>query len=232
MFAVGASFVQRVSGFGFGIFIMTLLPHVMPSYGEATTLSGLLASVTSLIIVARTHKHIVWSKLWRILLTFLLFSFVAVSMLKMIDNALLKKVLGVILIMVSLYFIFLKQHIKPRATKPAQYCLGGMSGLLGGFCGMQGPPAVLYFLAACPTKEQYIALTQAYFLIGNLAMTVFRGSNGMLTGTVAQAFGFGLFAVVVGTWLGGKVFNRISRQTLQHIVYVYIGASGIVALLI
>ena len=55
LFALGASFVQRVSGFGFGIFIMTLLPHVMPSSGDATALSGLLASVTSLIIVARMH---------------------------------------------------------------------------------------------------------------------------------------------------------------------------------
>ncbi len=39
---IGASFVQRTTGFGFGIFIMTLLPFLMPSYGEATTLSGLL----------------------------------------------------------------------------------------------------------------------------------------------------------------------------------------------
>ncbi|MGN0214407.1 MAG: sulfite exporter TauE/SafE family protein [Muribaculaceae bacterium] len=232
LFAIGASFVQRVSGFGFGIFIMTLLPHVMPSYGEATTLSGLLASVTSLIIVVRMHKHIVWSKLWHILAAFLVFSFFAVSMVKMIDSAYLKKVLGVILIAVSLYFIFLKQHIKPRANTPAQLCLGSMSGLLGGFCGMQGPPAVLYFLAACPTKEQYIALTQTYFLLGNMAMTIFRGSNGMLTHDVGNAFCFGIVAVMLGTWLGGKVFNAISRQTLQRIVYVYIGVSGVVALLI
>ena len=232
LFALGASFVQRVSGFGFGIFIMTLLPHVMPSYGEATALSGLLASVTSLIIVARMHKHIVWSKLWLILAAFLATSFFAVSMVRMIDSAVLKKALGVILIGVSLYFIFLRQRIKPRATRAAQIGLGSLSGSMGGFCGMQGPPAVLYFLAACPTKEQYIALTQVYFLLGNMAMTVFRGSNGMLTSQVGTAFGFGIVAVIAGTWLGAKVFNAISRDTLQRIVYVYIGVSGIVALLI
>ena len=42
LLTIGASFVQRTAGFGFGIFIMTLLPFLMPSYGEATTLSGLL----------------------------------------------------------------------------------------------------------------------------------------------------------------------------------------------
>lgn len=232
LFALGASFVQRVSGFGFGIFVMTLLPHVMPSYGEATALSGLLASVTSLMIVARMHKHIVWSKLWLILAAFVATSFFAVGMVKMIDSAILKKVLGVILIGVSLYFIFLRNRIKPRASASAQALLGSLSGLMGGFCGMQGPPAVLYFLAACPTKEQYIALTQVYFLLGNLTMTAFRGSNGMLTGPVGTAFCFGIGAVVAGTWLGAKVFKIISRQTLQRIVYAYIGVSGVVALLI
>ena len=32
--SIGASFVQRTTGFGFGIFIMTMLPAIMPSYGE------------------------------------------------------------------------------------------------------------------------------------------------------------------------------------------------------
>jgi len=44
LLSIGASFVQRTTGFGFGIFIMTMLPFFLPTYGEATTLSGLLAS--------------------------------------------------------------------------------------------------------------------------------------------------------------------------------------------
>ena len=48
LLCICASFIQRTTGFGFGVFIMTVLPYLMPSYGEATTLSGLLAkSVTS-----------------------------------------------------------------------------------------------------------------------------------------------------------------------------------------
>ena len=53
-----ASFIQRVSGFGFGIFMMTILPLVMPSYGEATALSGLLALVNSMYICIRMWKQI------------------------------------------------------------------------------------------------------------------------------------------------------------------------------
>ena len=62
LLSIGASFVQRTTGFGFGIFIMTMLPSIMPSYGEATTLSGLLAMTTSLIIVVQKYKYISWSR--------------------------------------------------------------------------------------------------------------------------------------------------------------------------
>lgn len=35
LLSIGASFVQRTVGFGFGIFIMTALPWLMPSYGQS-----------------------------------------------------------------------------------------------------------------------------------------------------------------------------------------------------
>ena len=38
LLSIGASFVQRTTGFGFGFFIMTMLPFFLSTYGEATTL--------------------------------------------------------------------------------------------------------------------------------------------------------------------------------------------------
>ena len=71
LLSIGASFVQRTTGFGFGIFIMTMLPFFMPTYGEATTLSGLLAITTSAVIVWRMRSYVTWKRLWPILLTFI-----------------------------------------------------------------------------------------------------------------------------------------------------------------
>lgn len=59
LLTLGASFVQRATGFGFGIFIMTLLPFLMPSYGEATALSGLLALTQTYFVVTNTMMTIV-----------------------------------------------------------------------------------------------------------------------------------------------------------------------------
>ncbi len=224
---VVASFIQRVSGFGFGIFIMSVLPHLMPSYAEATTLSGLLALTTSLIITLKMWRHIEWKKLLPILSVFLVASFIGVQLIDLANDTLLKKVLGVILILIGIYFLFVRNSIKLRPTIFTQTIMGTLSGLLGGTCGMQGPPAVLYFISAAKQKENYIALTQAYFLLGNLAMTGYRASNGYLTTEVGQCWCYGIAAVALGTAIGSKVFSKISTDTLRTIIYIYLIASGL-----
>ena len=51
-----ASFIQRVTGFGFGIFVMMFFPFFLPSYGESVMLSGLLAGTTAfLITISNIH---------------------------------------------------------------------------------------------------------------------------------------------------------------------------------
>jgi len=230
LLAVGASFVERTTGFGFGIFIMTALPFLMPSYGEATTLSGLLALATSLIICARMWRLIDWKHLWIIQGTFVAVSAGAIALLARMQAHSLTLALGVILILVSLYFVLLGGKIHIRPTPGAQLVTGAISGLMGGFFGMQGPPAVLYFISSEKDKEHYMAIISMYFGIGNLTMTCFRACHGFLTPTVWKGTLAGLAGVVVGTFLGAKVFERIPARVFRYVVYAYIGVCGIIIL--
>lgn len=68
------AFVLRVCGFGFGVFTMAWLPYLLPSYGEATTLSGILAMSGSIMVTVKNWKHIDWHKLTPILITFIVSS--------------------------------------------------------------------------------------------------------------------------------------------------------------
>ena len=112
LLSIGASFVQRTTGFGFGIFIMTMLPFFMPTYGESTTLSGLLAITTSAVIVWQLRSYVTWKRLWPILLTFFAVSTIAIFALTRIEDHILKRVLGVALIVISIYFALFSQKIK------------------------------------------------------------------------------------------------------------------------
>ena len=229
--SIGAAFVQRVSGFGFGIFIMTVLPFLLPTYGEATALSGLLALVTSLVITFRYRHYILWRRLLPILLTFLIVSAFAVGILAYAPELLLRRILGVVLILASLYFFALSHRIQLRPNLGIQVGLGTLSGLMGGLFGMQGPPAVLYFISATKSKEEYIAMAQCYFLLGNLFMTLFRARAGFLTASVFSGWLSGLAGVAIGTYIGAKVFRRIPLPFLRRVIYLYMALSGIVLLL-
>ena len=232
LMALGAAIVQRVSGFGFGIFIMTVLPYLMPTYGEALTLSGTLAIVTSATIVYHMYKYIEWRKLLPILITFLITSWLAGKCLVWAGDGLLKHILGAMLILASIYFFCFSERIHINPTMTMQVSLGTLSGVMGGLFGMQGPPAVLYFLASANRKEEYMAMAQCYFLVGNLVMTGYRAMNGHFTHNVFVAWCFCLPAVFLGTWIGSVIFRNVPIRILRKIIYTYMGISGAIALLL
>ena len=76
-----------------------------------------------------------------------------------------------------------------------------------------------------------MAMTQTYFLIGNVMMTFVRAYNGFLTTTVLTDYLFGLGGVIIGTCLGAFVFKRIPNRIFRYIVYTYIAVSGVIILL-
>lgn len=227
---IGGSFIQRVTGFGFGIFCMSLLPFLMPSYGEATALTGLLALVTVTFTAFQMRKHVCWKKLVGTLAVFLVVSFFAVKMVGSISSGTLRKVLGIMLIIASVYFFIFSEKVKIRPGIPAQAAMGTLSGLMGGLFSMQGPPAVVYFLSCTEDKNEYMGMISWYFFLGNIAMTLERGSSGFITPTVLKCWLFAAPSVLVGQWLGIKAFHGVQMKSLRKIVYAYIGVAGILAL--
>ena len=228
LLAAGASFVQRTTGFGFGIFIMTLLPFIMPSYAEATALSGLLALTTSSVIAFRLRKNVTWNRLIPILATFIIISAISICFLARIHDNSLRRILGVVLLFTGLYFAFFNKKIKIGTTVPWQVGAGTLSGIMGGFFGMQGPPAVLYFISSEPSKECYMAMTQMYFCIGNAMMTIIRACNGFVTADVGKGYAIGLGGLALGLLLGEWTFKRIPARIFPYLVYTYICISGII----
>lgn len=230
LLAFSASFIQRVSGFGFGIVFMTAAPHLMPTYGEATALSGMLALVCAIVTGVKFFRYIPWKKLLLILLTFLLVSYFAVHAVSHLDNRTLKHILGVILILIGLYFYLLNGKFRMKPTPGTQISMGILSGAMGGLFGMQGPPAVIYFISCTDNKEEYMAITQWYFIIGNIAMTFYRAGNGFVTVDVGKGWLVGAGAVLLGLLAGSKVYNMVPLDRLRKIVYIFICISGAAAL--
>ena len=230
--SVAASFIQRVSGFGFGIFVMMFFPFFIPTFGEATTLSGLLAGTTSLIIAVKNRKYIRWKTITVLFIANVITAYLAIEYMSGLSNATLKKSLGVALILISLYFLFFQgKHPLPTTSKSVQVLMGSLSGITGGMFAMPGPPIVLYCIHAFRNKKEYIASLQTLFCASNIFYTLFRVRVGFFTEQTLYYWGIGLIGLFLGTQLGARCFEHISGATLKKIVYLLMMVSGIVCCL-
>ena len=233
LLAAGASFVQRTIGFGFGIFIMTALPFLMPSYGEAVTLSGLLSLTSATIVMFKYLKYVNWKRLWPIITTFVIFSTLAIYLLDRIEGRSMRMVLGIVLILISLYFSFFKEKIQKiiRPGKGWQLGTGSVSGIMGGLFGMHGPPVVLYLTVSELDKDHYMGMIQTYAVITNITMVIVRAFAGYVTPTVGTTYMYGLTGLVVGVIAGNWAYRHIPNKLFTYVVYAYIGISGLIIFL-
>ena len=232
LLAAGASFVQRTIGFGFGIFIMTALPFLMPSYAEAVTLSGLLSLTSATVIMFKYVKYVTWKRILPIMVAFAVFSTIAVVLLDRIEGPAMRITLGLMLILLSFYFSFFKDKIQKiiRPTAGWQLGAGSLSGVMGGLFGMQGPPVVLYLIASEPTKDHYMGMIQTYAVLTNVTMVISRAFNGYVTRDVSTAYLYGLGGLVIGVLAGNWAYKRIPNRIFTYVVYAYIGISGAIIL--
>lgn len=233
LLATGASFVQRTVGFGFGIFIMTALPFLMPSYGEAVTLSGLLSLTSATVVMVKYIRYVTWKRLLPIFGAFVVMSTLAIFFLDRIEGRMMRMILGVMLILISFYFTFFKEKLQKliRPTKGWQLGTGAASGVMGGLFAMHGPPVVLYLISSEPDKDHYMGMIQTYAVITNISMLAVRAFNGYVTQVVGMTYLYALAGLAAGVLLGNWAFKHIPNRLFTYVVYVYIGISGLIIFL-
>ena len=230
LLTIVASFIQRVSGFGFGIFVMMFFPFFLPSYGESVMLSGLLAGSTALMIAVKNWKYIRWRMMWIVTFFNVLFSFIATEYMLSLSNDVLKQYLGVVLTLIALYFLFGEGRMgRIFKSKPAQITIGSVSGVMGGMFAMPGPPVVLYCISTLEDKKEYVATLQAFSVVFNSFYTIFRFNAGFYSENTWLWWIMGIGGAVIGSLLGSRCFELISNQTLKRIVYVMMIVSGMIA---
>ncbi|MBE6286604.1 MAG: sulfite exporter TauE/SafE family protein [Mediterranea massiliensis] len=226
-----AAFIQRVTGFGFGIFVMMFFPYILTSYGASTALSGLLAGSTALLIAIRQWRYIRWRLMFVVLSSNIIVSFLAIHYMASLSNVVLKRSFGAMFALIALYFLFGSGKIRFRFRSSfSQGVIGALSGVMGGMFAMPGPPLVLYCIGRIDDKQAYIATLQAFSVLLNVFYTLFRAKVGFFTSDTCLLWVVGLVGVVIGTHVGTCLFERISASALRKIVYLFLLVSGLIAM--
>lgn len=224
---IGAGFVQRVSGFGLGIFSMVFLPHFLPTHTAAATISSLFSCGSSTYNAIRYRKHVAYRPALPMACAALVSITVAVYFASVVSADIFKILIGSALVGLSIFFLFFSQKIHMKPTVGNGLLAGTLGGTLGGLFSTGGPPAVLYLTNATPDKHIYFATVQFYFCITNLYATSVRAMNGMVTRDVLLYAAVGMIGCLIGDFLGRKVFDRLDSQKIKRIIYIGMIISGI-----
>lgn len=224
---MGAGFVQRVSGFGLGIFAMMFLPHFMPSHTAAATVSTLFSCVTSTYNAVKYRKNVVYKTAFPMLCAALVTIPIAVYFSVVVSGALFEMILGAVLIVLSIYFLFFSERISLKPSVSGGVLAGALGGALNGLFSTGGPPVVLYLSNALTDKLAYFATIQFYFCLTNLYSVGSRAVNGIVTWEVLLYAAVGIAGCMLGDALGRAVFDRLNAKMLKNIIYVGMILSGI-----
>ena len=225
---MGAGFVQRVSGFGLGIFVMMFLPHFMPSHTAAATISTLFSCVTSTYNAVRYRKDVAFKTALPMIGAALLSIPVAVYFSAAVSARIFQILLGAVLIALSIFFLFFHKRIRSNPTPINGALAGVVGGALNGLFSTGGPPIVLYLSAATTEKITYFATIQFYFCFTNLYAMANRALNGIVTLDVLIYAAIGMVGCMLGDFIGKFVFDKLNSDKFKQVIYVGMIISGVV----
>ena len=119
-------------------------------------------------IAVKYRRHINWKLLWWPLVANSVFSLAGIWFQDAGTETLLRRILGITLVVLSIYFIFFSSRLVIRANLWTGLAAGAISGVCGGLMSIGGPPMVAYYLAATRSKEEYAATLQTYFIFSTV----------------------------------------------------------------
>jgi uncharacterized protein len=116
-----------------------------------------------------------------------------------------------------------------RPALPVTLATGLSAGILTGFAAMPGPPVVPYYLQNAVSPHMARASMMVIFFSTAIAGTISAFAGGYASIAMAALSAMLFIPMLIGNWLGGKMFGKISPAIWRGGVAVLLGIAGISA---
>ena len=229
--ALCAGLVQGVVGFGGGIITMLIFPYFFGiPQGAGITVSLGIALCASMVIRYRKEVNVNMAVLPAILYNII--CSIAISCSVSVDQAVIKKVFGIFLILLACYYLFISKNVQNRklGLVTSAVCII-ISATCDGLFGIGGPLMVLYFMSMTDSTHAYLGTMQLFFWVNSVYNTAFRFYKGILLPEHLVYIGCGVVAILIGGAIASRIVDKLNVTTMRKVVYVMIGVSGIVNLI-
>lgn len=229
--ALLAGLVQGVTGFGGGIITMLIFPiFVSIPVGAGITSALGIALCLSMVIRYRDEVNVKMALLPALLYNVI--SSIVITYSVYVDQVTIKKVFGVFLILLCIYYLFINKNVQNRKLSiPVSIVCIAISATCDGLFGIGGPLMVLYFMSMISSTHAYLGTIQLFFWTNSMYNTALRFIKGILLPEHLVLMAFGVVGILIGGAVAGKIVDRLNVATMRKLIYVMIGIGGVINLL-
>jgi uncharacterized membrane protein YfcA len=226
---LAASFISGLSGFGFGLVAMAVLPLLM-----GVKLANAFVSFCGLAIFASLtiplRKHIAWKALLPLLVGTALGVPIGVYVLVNLPEHLLLKILAVFILTYVVFTIITQDRVHFHMNRRWGYLAGFVGGIISGALSAGGPPVIMYCDSLDLGKKGFKATLQAYFTLMILYKIPMFYVAGLLTSELWHTLLHYSLFVAAGTVFGVLLFRRLSDKWFHRVVLILLTAFAVIML--
>lgn len=219
-----AATISGAAGFGGALLLLPVLTSVV----------GIKAAVPILTIaqifgnasrVWFGRKELQWKPIVYFIIAAIPLSVLGSYLFTDIDSRKIKFGIGIFLLLIVIY-----RRVKiKRITLGNRGMLigGGLTGFLSGLAGSAGPLGAAFFLGLNLSATAYVASEAFTALTMHLTKTIVYGRYSLVG--ITELY-YGLFiglAMILGSWTGKRIIEKLSRQTFIIVVETLLVISGI-----
>lgn len=224
-----ASFLQTITGFGYALAAAPLLALVM-SPKDAVMFVLFTGIITKLTLLVHTWHQGRFSQISLLFAASLAGALPGAYVLKIISNQSLKIGIGLTLIIIAAAMAR-DLRINIRQPRLAQTLVGAVSGFLATTTSLSGPPVVIYYLNEQTDKDTIRANLTRYFILSNASSLIISYFFGTLHLAVLTANTLiCLPAILLGVWLGNKLFARFNGSIFKKLALTVITISAVISM--
>ncbi|MEA1787713.1 sulfite exporter TauE/SafE family protein [Arenibacter sp. GZD96] len=226
LFAISflAATISGAAGFGGALVLLPILTSIVGIKAAVPILTiGQIFGNASRVWFGR--HELKWKPIIFFLLTAIPLTILGSYLFTDIDSNKIKIGIGVFLILLVIYR---RTKIKKIALGDKGMLLGGgLTGFLSGLAGSAGPLGAAFFLGLNLTATVYIASEAFTALTMHLTKTIVYNKYSLIGQTELY---YGLFigvAMILGSWTGKKIIEKLNREKFILLVEILLIISGL-----
>jgi uncharacterized membrane protein YfcA len=217
--------VAGVAGFAFGLIASAIWLHIIPPAQSAP-----LIAVFAILIQGATlwkFRHAIRiSRLFPFLLGGVMGIPLGAAVLTLASPDQVQTLIGAALILFCLYSLLRPKLPAIEGGRVADGIVGVMSGIFSGSTGLAGIPIIVWASLRRWSKDEQRAVFQPVVVAVFIMTLAWFGGTGVLTADTLRLFWIGLPAVLLGSWLGLKLYGRLNEEKFRSVVLALLLVSG------